>query len=55
VRALKEAIPLWSIAQNAQTCAVYGMPQAVVQAGLDDECLALGDIAPRLNKLFRVP
>lgn len=54
VRALKEAIPLWSIAQNAQTCAVYGMPQAVVQAGLDDECLALGDIAPRLNKLFRV-
>jgi two-component system chemotaxis response regulator CheB len=55
VRALKEAIPLWSIAQNAATCAVYGMPQAVVQAGLDDECLALGDIAPRLNKLFRVP
>lgn len=55
VRALKEAIPLWSIAQNAQTCAVYGMPQAVVQAGLDDECLALGDIATRLNKLFRVP
>ncbi len=54
VRALKDAIPLWSIAQNAATCAVYGMPQAVVQAGLDDECLALGDIAPRLNKLFRV-
>jgi len=55
VQTLKDAIPLWSIAQNAETCTVYGMPQAVVQAGLDNECLALGDIATRLNKLFRVP
>jgi two-component system chemotaxis response regulator CheB len=55
VRALKEAIPLWSIAQNAATCVVFGMPQALVQAGLDDESLALGDIAPRLNRIFRVP
>jgi two-component system chemotaxis response regulator CheB len=55
VQTLKDAIPLWSIAQNAATCTVYGMPQAVVQAGLDDECLPLGDIAPRLNRLFQVP
>jgi two-component system chemotaxis response regulator CheB len=55
VRALKEAIPLWSIAQKAATCVVFGMPQALVQAGLDDESLALGDIAPRLNRIFRVP
>lgn len=53
VRTLKDAVPLWSITQNAETCSVYGMPQAVVQAGLDDECLALSDIAPRLNRLFR--
>ena len=55
VRALRDAIPLWCIVQNAATCAVYGMPQAVVQAGLEDECLPLAEIAPRLNRLFRVP
>jgi two-component system chemotaxis response regulator CheB len=53
VRALKNFLPVWSIAQNAETCTVYGMPQAVVQAGLDDECLPLEKIAPRLNQLFR--
>ncbi|MBU6182536.1 MAG: chemotaxis-specific protein-glutamate methyltransferase CheB [Verrucomicrobia bacterium] len=53
VRALKNALPVWCIAQNAETCTVYGMPQAVVQAGLDDECLPLEKIGPRLNQLFR--
>jgi two-component system chemotaxis response regulator CheB len=53
VRALKNSLPVWCIAQNAATCTVYGMPQAVVQAGLDDQCLPLEKIASRLNQLFR--
>lgn len=51
---LKAAAPVWSLAQNASTCAVYGMPQAVVNAGLADEVLPLAEIGPRLNRLFRV-
>jgi two-component system chemotaxis response regulator CheB len=54
VAALKSASPTWCIAQNAETCAVYGMPQAVASRGLDDESLALSDIGPRLNRIFRV-
>ena len=54
VAKLKAAFPTWCIAQNSETCAVYGMPQAVVNLNLDDELLPLGDIAPRLNKIFRV-
>ena len=33
------------IAQDEATCVVYGMPKAVVQAGLADEVCALPDIA----------
>ena len=51
---LKAASPVWSIAQNAATCTVYGMPQAVVNAGLADEVLPLAEIGPRLNRIFRV-
>lgn len=51
---LKAASPVWSIAQSAATCAVYGMPQAVVNAGLADEVLPLAEIGTRLNQLFRV-
>lgn len=51
---LKAGSPVWSIAQNAATCAVYGMPQAVVNAGLADEVLPLAEIGPRLNQIFRV-
>lgn len=54
VAALKTAIPTWCIAQNAETCAVYGMPQAVTSRGLDDESLPLRDIGNRINRIFRV-
>ncbi|GBD39496.1 Chemotaxis response regulator protein-glutamate methylesterase of group 1 operon [bacterium HR37] len=33
------------IAQNEETCVVYGMPKAVVEAGLADKVLPLEDIA----------
>lgn len=32
-------------AQNEETCVVYGMPQAIVNAGITDLVLPLGDIA----------
>lgn len=35
----------YSIAQNEETSVVYGMPKAVVDAGLADEVRPLGDIA----------
>ncbi len=54
VASLKAACPTWCIAQDAATCTVYGMPQAVAQRDLHDEILPLQEIGPRLNKLFRL-
>ncbi|MBP0048505.1 chemotaxis response regulator protein-glutamate methylesterase [Marinobacterium sp. AK62] len=46
-RLLKQAgSTMW--AQNQETCTIYGMPQAVVNAGLADAILALEDIGPLL-------
>ena len=36
-------------AQDAQSCVVYGMPQAIVNAGLADEQINLSQIAERIN------
>ena len=36
------------IAQDEASCVVYGMPRAVVEAGLADEVVPLQDIAPQL-------
>ena len=36
-------------AQDAQSCVVYGMPQAIVNAGLADEQINLPQIAERIN------
>jgi len=36
-------------AQNRESCTIYGMPQAVVNAGLADEILDLKDIGPILG------
>lgn len=48
-RLLKQAgATIW--AQDEQTCVVYGMPQAVANAGLSSESLALHDVAARINK-----
>lgn len=37
-------------AQDEKTCVVYGMPQAVANAGLSSESLALQDVATRVTK-----
>ncbi|NPB09044.1 MAG: chemotaxis response regulator protein-glutamate methylesterase [Thermodesulfobacteria bacterium] len=49
---MKEAGAL-IIAQDEATSVVYGMPRAVVEAGIADYVLPLGEIANFLQKLFR--
>ncbi|MEN3038897.1 MAG: chemotaxis response regulator protein-glutamate methylesterase [Candidatus Kryptonium sp.] len=42
------------IAQDAQSSVVFGMPRAVIEAGLADEILSLQDIPKRIRELFKV-
>jgi len=39
-------------AQSRETCTIYGMPAAVINAGLSDEIIHLEQIAPRLIEIF---
>jgi two-component system response regulator WspF len=41
-----------TIAQDADSCAVYGMPKAAAESNAAKEILALNAIAPRLISLF---
>lgn len=50
---LKAAAPVWSLVQDEASCVIYGMPQAVVRRGLDDEVLPLSALAPRIAELAR--
>jgi two-component system chemotaxis response regulator CheB len=42
-----------TMAQDEESCVVYGMPKAAVEAGAAKEVLTLADIAPRLDELTR--
>lgn len=42
--------PIHVIAQNAQTCVVYGMPKAIAEAGVVDEIVPLNDVAKTITK-----
>lgn len=41
---------IYSIAQNAETCTVYGMPKVFFESGLADEVLPIQDIARAIGK-----
>jgi two-component system chemotaxis response regulator CheB len=41
-----------SIAQDEDTCVIYGMPRAVIEAGTADIILPLEKIANQINKVF---
>jgi two-component system chemotaxis response regulator CheB len=43
------------LAQDEDSCVVYGMPRAVVEAGLVDELITLDALAPRIATLVRTP
>ncbi|MBU1701238.1 MAG: chemotaxis-specific protein-glutamate methyltransferase CheB [Candidatus Eisenbacteria bacterium] len=42
----------YCLAQSAKTCVVYGMPQAVDNAGLTDESIDLDELGPRIVELL---
>jgi len=44
----------YCLTQSEDTCTVYGMPQAVDQAGLSDERVPLGELAARILSLTGV-
>lgn len=50
VRALKRQGG-YCLTQGAESCVVYGMPLAVDEAGLSDEQIPLGSLAPRITDL----
>lgn len=41
------------LAQSGETCVVYGMPKAVIEAGLADETVPLEQMAARIEKRLR--
>ena len=50
IRALKKNKDIQVVAQNEDTCVVYGMPRAVVQAGIVNEVVPLEDVADTMIK-----
>ena len=42
--------PIHVIAQNAETCVVYGMPKAIYEAGMVDEVVPLEEVARTITK-----
>ena len=50
IEKLSKTKETYTIAQDADTCVVYGMPRAIVSSGLADEVLSLDDIAGSIIK-----
>ena len=50
IRALKKSKDIQVVAQNEDTCVVYGMPRGVVQAGIGNEVVPLEDVADTMIK-----
>ncbi len=47
---LREQQKIYTIAQQKETCVVYGMPKAVVERGMADIVLPLEEIATKITK-----
>ena len=50
ILSLGEKKPIHVIAQNAETCVVYGMPKTIAEAGVVDEVVPLNDVARTITK-----
>ena len=47
---LSKSKPIYTIAQDVNTCVVYGMPKSIVETGLVNEVLPLTEIANSITK-----
>lgn len=52
MKVLKEKVSTKVIAQNEETCIVYGMPKAVVNAGLADYIVPIEEIVQIMEKIM---
>lgn len=50
IRKLKENKKVYTIAQNRETCVVYGMPKAIVDNGIADMVLPLEEIGKEIMR-----
>ena len=50
ILSLNSKKPIHVIAQDAQTCVVYGMPRAIAEAGMVDEMVPLEQVAKTITK-----
>lgn len=50
IKKLKENQTIYTIAQNEESCVVYGMPRAVVEGGMADAVLPLEEISKAIMK-----
>lgn len=50
IRNLSEKQKIYTIAQNKDSCVVYGMPKAIVEHGIADSILPLEDIGTEITK-----
>lgn len=50
ILSLEKKKPVYVIAQDAQSCVVYGMPKAIYEAGAVDEVVTLTEIASTITK-----
>ena len=50
ILSLNRKKPIHVIAQDAQTCVVYGMPSAIAEAGMVDEMVPLEQVAKTITK-----
>lgn len=50
IKKLKENQKIYTIAQNEESCVVYGMPRAIVEGGMADAVLPLEEISKAIMK-----
>jgi len=52
LKLLKKTTDIKIIAQNEESCVVYGMPKAVVEAGIVDKIVHLQDISKEITTML---
>ena len=50
IKQLNQTNNIYAIAQNEETCTVYGMPRVLIESGLVDEVVPLQNVADAIQK-----